>query len=111
MPRATSGITVRIIGSRERAPIAALLDRGARRDAGLDRRVARIVSRVRREGDRALLAYARQFDRLTQPMEVTADEIRAAAREVPRDVREAIAAAARHIRRVAARQVPVTNPT
>ena len=41
-------------------------------------------------------------------MEVPADEIRAAAREVPRDVREAIATAARHIRRVAARQVPGT---
>ena len=108
MPRPSSGVAVRIIGSRERAAIAALLDRGSRRDAGLDRRVARIVARVRRDGDRALRAYARRFDRLTGPMEVPADEIRAAAREVPRDVREAIATAARHIRRVAARQVPGT---
>jgi histidinol dehydrogenase len=106
MRRPPSGAAVRIIGSQDRAAIAALLDRGSRRDPALDRQVSRIVSRVRRDGDRALLAYARRFDRLTGPMEVPADEIRAGAREVPRDVRDAIATAARHIRRVAGRQVP-----
>jgi histidinol dehydrogenase len=106
MRRPPSGAAVRIIGSQDRAAIAALLDRGSRRDPALDKNVSRIVSRVRRDGDRALLAYARRFDRLTGPMEVPADEIRAGARDVPRDVRDAIATAARHIRRVASRQVP-----
>jgi histidinol dehydrogenase len=106
MPRSSSAFAVRIIHSRQTAAVSKLLDRGARRDDGLARRVARIVSRVRREGDRALLGYARRFDRLTGPMEVPAGEISAAARDVPRDVKDAIAVAARNIRRVARRQVP-----
>jgi histidinol dehydrogenase len=106
MPRTSSAFAVRIIHSRQTAAVSELLDRGMRRDDRLARRVARIVSRVRREGDRALLAYARRFDHLTGPMEVPAGEISAAARDVPRDVKDAIAVAARNIRRVAGRQVP-----
>jgi histidinol dehydrogenase len=41
-------------------------------------------------------------------MEVTLEEMRAASARVPSDVRHAIATAARHIRRVARRQVPKT---
>ena len=60
----------------------------------------------RRDGDRALLRYARQFDPLDGPVEVTRAEMRAAAARVPRAVRAAIEAAARNIRIVARRQVP-----
>lgn len=96
----------RIIESIDEPVVAALLDRRVRRDAALARRVARIVERVRLDGDRALTMYARQFDGLDAPMEVTRAAIEQAAAQVPRDVRQAIATAAHNIRRVAARQVP-----
>ena len=90
MPRPSSGSVVRIIASRQRAAIAALLDRGARRDAR-----ARAASRAHRrracagDGDRALLAYARRFDGLDGADGGAAPtRSRAAAREVPRDVRD-----------------------
>jgi histidinol dehydrogenase len=99
---------MRIIPSTNTRAVAALLDRELRRDAALERRVGAIVGRVRRDGDRALLAYARKFDGLADAAEVSRDEVRAGALQVPVAVREAIALAARHIRRVAARQVPKT---
>lgn len=97
---------MRIISSAATRAVAALLDRRPRRDPALERRVARIVDRVRNEGDRALLAYARRFDRLNESLEVSDGEMRGAAARVPSEVRNAIVTAARHIRRVAARQVP-----
>jgi histidinol dehydrogenase len=68
--------------------------------------VAAIVERVRVLGDRALLDYARRLDGLAGPIEVSAAEIDRAEAGVSRAVRQAIALAARHIRRVAERQVP-----
>jgi histidinol dehydrogenase len=97
---------MRIIPSTSTRAIAALLDRAPRRDAAVERAVARIVRAVRREGDRALMAFARRFDRLSGPLEITREEMRDQAAGVPRDVRNAIRTAARHIRRVAAKQVP-----
>jgi histidinol dehydrogenase len=102
----TGPFDVRVIPSTDSRAVASLLDRRSRHDAALERRVAAIVERVRREGDRALLALARRFDGLTGPVEVSGEEIRASIREVPADVRRAIVTAARHIRRVARRQVP-----
>ncbi len=96
----------RIVESINERAVAALLDRRVRRDGALDRRVSRIVERVRRDGDRAVAAYAGQFDKLSEPMEVTSAEIRTASRRVPREVQRAISMAARNIRRVASRQVP-----
>ena len=61
---------VRIIRSTDGRAVAALLDPSSRRDPALEKRVARIVEHVRRDGDRALLAYARQFDQLTGEIEV-----------------------------------------
>jgi histidinol dehydrogenase len=52
------------------------------------------------------MAFARRFDRLSGPLEITREEMRDQAAGVPRDVRNAIRTAARHIRRVAAKQVP-----
>jgi histidinol dehydrogenase len=102
----TTEFTVRIIPSTDAPAVAALLDRATVRNATLERRVARIVEHVRRDGDAAVLGYAKQFDGLSGPVEVSRDEIRRGARGVPGDVREAIATAAEHIRRVAERQVP-----
>jgi histidinol dehydrogenase len=97
---------IRIIDSTDERAVSALLDRRPARDRRLESRVARIVDRVRRDGDPALVAFARRFDRLTLPLEVEASEIEAGARETPGEVRDAIRLAARHIRRVARRQIP-----
>ena len=70
------------------------------------RAAAEIVERVRSEGDAAVADYSRRFDGQEAPFEVTAAEIRAATRRVPREVQRAIALAVRNIERVAARQVP-----
>ena len=96
---------IRIIRSSDTAAVDALLaaERGA--DRLLERRVADIVSRVRRSGDRALVAYARRFDKLSRPIELTPEEVREGAAQTPAAVRRAIAAAARRIRAVARRQV------
>jgi histidinol dehydrogenase len=95
-----------ILDATDAAAMAALLDRTPRRDAALERRVAHIVSTVRRGGDRALLAYARKFDRLRGPIDIAWEEMRDAATAVSSEVRTAIRAAARNIRHVARRQVP-----
>ncbi|MGH9237064.1 MAG: histidinol dehydrogenase [Vicinamibacterales bacterium] len=97
---------IRIVDSTNRRAVSALLSPERTRDAATDRRVAAIVSDVRRNGDRALGRYARELDGLNGPIEVTRDEMRRASRDVPAPVRAALRAAAKHIRSVAARQVP-----
>src|SRR5687767_10927380 len=97
---------IRIVDSRNRRAVRALLAPERARDTATERRVGAIVAAVRRDGDRALLRYARKFDAMEGPIEVSADEMREAAATVPRAVRTAIRAAARNIRAVARRQVP-----
>jgi histidinol dehydrogenase len=101
-----SSTAIPIIRATEARAVAGLLDRRPARHPDIERAVAAIIARVRRQGDAAVLGYARRFDRLTGPMEVTRVEIRAAARDVPARVKRAIRTAAAHIRDVAARQVP-----
>jgi histidinol dehydrogenase len=100
---------MRIIASTQRAAVAALLDPRARRDPAIERRVEQIVERVRQGGDAVLRRYAQRFDGLTGAFEVSRDEMEAGAAKVPYEVRAAIAAAARNIRKVAAAQVPKTR--
>jgi RNA polymerase sigma factor (sigma-70 family) len=95
---------LKIVESTNRKAVRALLAPERGRDAATERVVASIVADVRRDGDRALLRYARKFDRLDGPLEVTPTEMREAAALVPRHVRAAIRAAARNIRAVARRQ-------
>jgi histidinol dehydrogenase len=97
---------VRIIDSADERQVRRLLERRTRENAALVRRVARIVDDVRRRGDRAVIEYARRFDRLMQPPEVTGEEMLAAERQLPRNVRRAISVAAANIRCVASRQLP-----
>jgi histidinol dehydrogenase len=100
---------MRIVDSRK-APsvIARLAQRGATGTARVEPQVRRIVAAVRRNGDRALIAYARKFDGLgaNQALRVPADEMRAAWRDCPADLRAALRAAARRIRQFAAWQRP-----
>ena len=97
---------MRIIESGDATALAALLDRRPAQDAEVRRRVAKIVAAVRKDGDRAVIAYAKQFDRLVMPVEVTREEMLDAAAGVAPAARAAIAAAAKNIRHVARRQVP-----
>ena len=61
---------------------------------------------MRQDGDAGLLRFARRFDRLDRPIEVTPEEMRTSAARVPAGVRQAIGRAARNIARVAFRQIP-----
>ena len=97
---------IKIVESSNRRAVSALLSPERTRDAATERRVADIVSKVRRDGDRALVRYARDLDGLTGSIEVSRDEMRQAARDVPASVRRALRSAARNIRAVAVRQVP-----
>src|SRR5262249_49177229 len=75
-------------------------------DRAFTRRVATIVARVRKEGDRALLGFARRFDDVRPPIEVSEREMMAEAERVPVAVRRAVQQAARNIAKVASRQIP-----
>src|SRR5580765_889416 len=97
---------VKIIDASNRRALERVLARDRREDRAFERRVAAIVTRVRDEGDPALVRFARRFDRVSPPLEITRDEMRAAAATVPLAVRRAIKRAAANIARVAFRQIP-----
>jgi histidinol dehydrogenase len=97
---------VRIIEAKNRRAVDALLTRDSRADVAFEKRVREIVNGVRRGGDRALSRFAERFDGATEPLEVSKAEMRDYASLVAPDVRQAIRTAARHIARVAARQIP-----
>src|ERR1044071_4782389 len=97
---------LKIVESRNRRAVKALLAPERARDTATERRVAAIVAAVRRDGDRALLRFARKFDPMDGPIEVTAGEMGTAAATGSRAGRAAARAAAKNIRTVARRQVP-----
>jgi histidinol dehydrogenase len=97
---------MKIIEANNTRAVEALFARKDAVDRTFERQVSAIVQRVRRGGDQALVRFARQFDQLSQTIEVTRDEMDAAAATVAPDVRVAIRLAARNIARVAARQIP-----
>jgi histidinol dehydrogenase len=99
---------LRIIDAQDRRAIERVgaSARGRPDDRAFERRVAAIVARVKDEGDRALVAFARRFDRLAGPLEVSRREMEEGAASVPGDVRRAIRQAARNIARVALKQIP-----
>ena len=78
---------------------------------GVERRVARILERVRRGGDAALRALTRRFDGARRRrIEVTAAERRAGERQVGRATRAALRLAARRIAAFARRQKRSLRP-
>jgi histidinol dehydrogenase len=97
---------MKIIEAANRQALAAVLARDRSADRSFERRVAEIVDRVRVGGDRALLGFARRFDGVKPPLEISRAEMTAAAATVPAEVRRAIRQAARNIARVAFRQIP-----
>ena len=97
---------IRIVDAGDAAAVKSLLWPDRDRDGETEQRVSQIVSDVRLEGEAALLRYAREFDRLEGPIEISRKEMQAAAQTVPARVRKAIGVAAKNIRAVAKRQVP-----
>jgi histidinol dehydrogenase len=97
---------VRIMRSSEKRAVAELLSPNRARDRSSERRVARIVEDVRRNGDRALKRYAADLDGLTGAIEVPRRVWEREAASLGPDVRRALRQAAEHIRRVARAQVP-----
>ncbi len=91
------------------AVAAKFLARRSLHDAAAERIAARILADVRKNGDAALYRWALRLDglRLTRKsLWISRAEIRAARRDVPRDLLRAIEHAARNIRRVAEKQLP-----
>jgi len=91
------------------AVAAKFLNRRSSHDNAADKIAARILADVRANGDAALFRWAFRLDglRLTRKsLWITPAEIRAAGREVPRELRRAIEHSARNIRRVAEAQRP-----
>ena len=97
---------MKIIDSSHTRAVRRLVERSDTSDSEIARQASVIVAGVRRRGERALASYARRFDGVTGPLEVTRQEMEDGARQTPPAVRKAIRNAARHIRRVAAKQVP-----
>ena len=97
---------IKIIRAQNAKGVIRLLSPSREGDARTTRYVSTIVAGVRARGDRALLSYARKFDDLREPLEVSKDEIEEGAARVPPKVRAALAVAARNIRKVARRQRP-----
>ena len=97
---------MRIIETADLERAARLLEPPLRDQTRLRRRVAAIVSSVRRDGDGALDRFRSRFDGLAGPIEIDRDSIESLAHEAPAPVRRAIGTAARHIREVAGAQRP-----
>jgi len=91
----------------ESTAIARLLARKAARLTAAEAVVRPILDAVRKRGDRALLEYARQFDKLTRAtVVVPPDELARARAALSPEFIRAIEIAAGNIRAYAARQMP-----
>ncbi len=97
---------MRIVTATDTRALNRLIAPSSANDRRLERRVRAIVRAVRAGGDRALERCARRFDGTAAPLEVSRDEMREEAARVDVGVRRAIATAARHIARVAFKQIP-----
>jgi histidinol dehydrogenase len=97
---------MRVVNASDGRAIEKLLIPARRDDRTFDRRVQAIVDGVRTGGDRALARFAKRFDAVSGPLEVSAKEMRAGAARVEPAVRRAIAQAAANIATVAFHQIP-----
>jgi histidinol dehydrogenase len=70
--------------------------------------VRKILAKVRKGGDKALLTYAQKFDRLakSQPLRITEEETAAAWQQLDPTLQQALQAAAKNIRTFAQQQMP-----
>ena len=87
--------------------VATVLSRRAARMVAAEAVVSPILSAVRKRGDRAVLDYAREFDKLERKsVAVPASELEAAAARLSPQFRSAIEQAGANIRAFAERQMP-----
>jgi histidinol dehydrogenase len=70
--------------------------------------VRKILAKVRKEGDKALLSYAKKFDRLAPntPLLISEEETKAAWQQLDPTLQQALQTAAKNIRNFAQRQLP-----
>ena len=94
-------------GAAARACVSTLANRAEDLD-GVSNKVRRIVSNVRRDGDRALRRYARRWDGLTanEAIKVDSAEISSAWHQVSSEFRSALRQAAINVRQFATWQKP-----
>jgi histidinol dehydrogenase len=100
---------LRIINSTDKEALLRLFRARESQLAEAERVARSILEDVRRHGDRALIRYARRFDRLDlrrSGFTVGREEIRRAYGEVPKGFVPALRVAARNIRQAARRQLP-----
>jgi histidinol dehydrogenase len=98
-----------IIRSSDTNAISKLLGARSTTLAEAEAVVRPILEDIRRHGDRALLRYAKKFDRLDlrkTGFTVSREEIRAAYRHVPNGFKAAVQVAAANIRKAARKQLP-----
>jgi histidinol dehydrogenase len=94
-------------GAGFRRRLSAIAERAGASDGDIERTVRVIVERVRKEGDRALVAATRRFDRVdvSEGMEVSRAELTRAERSIDPASRRALRLAARRIRDFHRRQL------
>jgi histidinol dehydrogenase len=98
-----------IIRSDNKEAVSRLLRAHATNLSSAEVVAGRILANVRRQGDRALVRYSRQFDGVELRkvgMTVTPDEVECAYTNLPHSFVEALLVAAKNIRAVARRQLP-----
>ena len=89
------------------ARIDALLRPAMTGNPGLDDRVRAIMAEVRRDGDAALLRFAKDLDKVElSSLRVSEEEAAAAEAALPADARAAITAAIANVRRFHEAQLP-----
>ena len=95
-------------GKQTRQMLRNLEQRGAQNTARTMPVVQRIVSDVRKGGDKALRRYAAKLDGLglKQPLQISRAEMEEAWAETPKPLQQAMETAATNIRRFAGRQMP-----
>jgi histidinol dehydrogenase len=97
---------MRVFHPSDKTSLERWLTRWHRPNRDTARRAGRIIADVRRGGDAAVRDWATRLDGLEGPIDVSARELRRGWDVTPKDVRAAIRLAARHLRRVAERQLP-----
>jgi len=99
---------MRIISGRAAAAMVERLAARASQFTAIEPQVRRIVSDVRRGGDKPLRRYSRKFDGLGahQPLQVSQQEMAAAWKSLAPELKAALRAAAQNIRRFSEWQMP-----
>lgn len=98
---------IRIIESRE---VGKLLSRRTARMGDAEKIARPILEAVRKRGDKAVIEYARKFDKLERKtLRVPVEELAAAAEKLSPDFRSAVSRASRNIRDFAGMQVPASK--